>query len=242
MQTQKLLIADSSEEFSLALQSALRDTYCIRICRDGIETRDLMKSFAPDILVLDMMLPGLDGISILEAAVNCGLQPMVLVTSRLFSDYVLDSLERLGVGYLMRKPCDVQAAAARIRDLNCRIHLPVPVRSDPKTQISSILLSLGISTSHRGYTYLVEAVSLMIQRPDQSVTKELYPAVAALYGARGSHVEHCIRTAIASAWEHSEEQLWRPYCQRRDASGVLQRPSNGVFISRMANLISLQEE
>ena len=158
MEKMKMLIADSSEEFSDALADMVRGVYILRSCREGRETLAVLSSFKPDILVLDLMLPGLDGISILRQAAASGLQPMVLATSRYVSDYVVEAVSQLGVGYLMVKPCDVRATVARLGDLTQRLKQPLFSQPDPRTAVSNILLTLGVPTKLRGYTYLREAI------------------------------------------------------------------------------------
>ena len=101
MDTRKLLIADGNEEFRRALAAELQGAYHVRCCDDGKEALSLLRSFAPDVLVLDLMLPGLDGISLLQSAAASGLCPMVLVTSRFYNDYVLTALGELSVGYML---------------------------------------------------------------------------------------------------------------------------------------------
>lgn len=233
-----MLIADSSEEFGTALMDTVRGAYILRRSRDGRETLEALHSFRPDILVLDLMLPGLDGISILRQAAAAGLQPMVLATSRYVSDYVVEAVSQLGVGYLMLKPCDVRATVARLSDLTQRLKQPLFTQPDPRTAVSNLLLSLGVPTKLRGYAYLREAVLERMRDPAQSTTKELYPAVAALCCATPIQVERSIRSAIAAAWVRRDEQLWRMYFQP-DADGSLPRPTNAAFISRLADSISL---
>ena len=98
MDAMKLLIADGNEEFRRALAAELEGAYRIRCCADGKEALSLLRSFVPDVLVLDLMLPALDGISLLQSAVGAGLCPMVLVTSRFYNDYILGVLAELSVG------------------------------------------------------------------------------------------------------------------------------------------------
>lgn len=109
MDAMKLLIADGNEEFRRALAAELQGAYHVRCCGDGKEALSLLRSFVPDVLVLDLMLPELDGISLLQSAASAGLCPMVLVTSRFYNDYILGALGELSVGYMMRKPCDIPA-------------------------------------------------------------------------------------------------------------------------------------
>lgn len=234
----KLLIADGTEEFRLALADFLRDTYLVRTCCSGPETLELLHSFCPDILVLDMLLPGLDGISLLQDAAVSGLNPMVLATTRYTNDYILESVEKLGVGYLMSKPCDIKATAARIADLSQRIHPSVIRMPDPRVHISNLLLSLGIPAKLNGYGYLREGILLFAADPKQSITKELYPAISRLCKSEPLHVERSIRSAVHSAWKRRDERIWKLYFQT-DADGSVPRPSNAAFIAQLADHLNL---
>ena len=236
MEMRKLLIADGGEEFRQALAEQARGTYRVRVCSEGKETLDMLLVFKPDLVVLDMMLPGLDGVTILQKAVRSGLRPMVLAVTKYASDYMVMSADKLGVGYMMVKPCDVKATYARLRDLTEHLDAPVVSLPEPRTAVSNILLTLGISTKLRGYAYLREAILEMTARPGQSVTKELYPAVGKLCDATGTQVERSIRSAIAKAWEMRDEALWRAYFQP-DAARPLVRPTNAEFITVLAERV-----
>ncbi len=235
----KLLIADAGEEFRQSLAEQVRGTYRIRVCQEGRETLDMMLAFKPDLVVLDMMLPGLDGISILQEASRSGVRPMVLATTKFANDYVVESAARLGVGYMMVKPCDLKATAQRLQDLAENLKTPAVARPEPRTAVSNILLALGISTKLRGYAYLREAILEMANRPGQSVTKELYPTVGKICGATRTQVERSIRSAIYKAWEHRDENIWKMYFQ--PVSGDRQeRPTNAVFISCIADRLCVE--
>ena len=238
LEKMKMLIADSSEEFGGALADVVRGAYILRSCREGRETLAMLNSFQPDLLVLDLLLPGLDGISILRQAASAGLRPMVLATSRYVSDYVVEAMNQLGVGYLMVKPCDVRATAARLGDLTQRLKQPLFTQPDPRTAVSNILLTLGVPTKLRGYAYVREAVLERMRDPGQSITKELYPTVAALCCATPMQVERSIRSAIAAAWSRRDEQVWQLYFPT-DPSGTRVRPTNAAFISRLADSLTL---
>ena len=233
-----MLIADSSEEFGTALADMLRGAYILRFCREGRETLAVLNSFQPDVLVLDLMLPGLDGISILRQAAAAGLRPMVLATSRYVSDYVVEAMTQLGVGYLMVKPCDLRATVARLGDLTQRLKQPLFTQPDPRTAVSNMLLTLGVPTKLRGYAYLRESILERMREPTQSVTKELYPTVAALCCATPIQVERSIRSAIAAAWTRRDEQVWQLYFPW-DSGSTRPRPTNAAFISRLADSLAL---
>lgn len=241
METRKLLIADETEEFRAALEEALQGVYYVRTCRDGKEALSLLRSYKPDILVLDLMLPELDGISLLQSAIQAGLCPVVLATSLFINDYVLEATSRLGVGYLIRKPCDIRATAARICDLTQRLQRSPAVRQAPSSHVSNLLLSLGIPPKRDGYRYLREAIPMMAQNPTQSITKELYPAVGKLCHSDGNNVERSIRSAVGAAWERRDNRIWQLYFPP-DASGQIPRPTNATFISRLADSLQLQEK
>ena len=236
MDTLKLLIADTGEEFRQSLANQVRGIYRIRVCQEGHQTLETMLSFKPDLVVLDMMLPGLDGVSILEAAHNCGVRPTVLAVAKWISDYMVLAASRYNVGYMMVKPCEVSAVAARLKDLAEQLD-PAEIRNpDLRTIVSNILLNLGFSTKLRGYTYLREAILEMIENPGQSVTKVLYPEVGKRCDASRTQVERSIRSAINKAWEHRDDVLWRQYFPA-GSGGELQRPTNSLFITTIADRI-----
>ena len=241
MDALKLLIADDNEEFRLALSEALQGLYYIRTCRTGREALTLLRSFCPDVLVLNLMLPEMDGISLLENAVRGGIRPMVLATTPLDNDYVVESAGRLGVEYLMRRPCDVPSTVARIRDLSCRLKPPLIAQPDPMSQVSNLLLSLGFATRLNGYALVREAILIKALNPRYAITKELYPAVAAACRCDKDHVERSIRSAINNAWKRRDDQVWQNYFYP-GPDGQIPRPTNGAFITRLAESLRLSQE
>lgn len=232
----KLLIADGTEAFRLALTENLRERYMVRACQEGYETLEAMLSFKPDLVVLDLMLPGLEGISVLQRAAESGVEPVVLATTGYFSEYISDAISRLNVGYVMVKPCDVQAATARLLDLAERMKEPPLAQPDDRTLVSNLLLALGIATNLRGYSYLRDAILAEIREPGQQVTKTLYPDVGKPYGATGIQVERAIRTAIDKAWAWRNAELWKQYFLG-NGMGASLKPSNAVFICTLADHI-----
>lgn len=240
MEKRKLLLAEGNEELALALEDGLRGLYTLRTCRDGQTALQLMHAFKPDILVLDLMLPGLDGISLLQNITDAHLEPMVLTTSRYYNEYMLDAMSRYGVGYVIVKPCDVRATIARIGDLTSRISQPKPTRPDPNNYVSNLLLQFRARAKLKGFRYLREAIVLMAEDPEQAITKELYTKVASLFNTGYKQVERCIRTAIEEAWEVRDEHLWRMYFSP-GPDGILERPSNAEFICRLADCLNYSE-
>ena len=166
---QTLLIADSNDAFRQQLADAFQPYYRTLTCGNGQEALDLLCQENCDCLVLDLMLPELDGISMLEAAVSRGVRPIVIAISPLFTQYTFDVAEALGIGYMIRRPCPVQAVVARMLDLNQRVN---PIWAS-REQINRFLLWLGVPTVYNGYLPLVEALMLLAEDPSQSITKVL---------------------------------------------------------------------
>lgn len=236
MERPKLLIADGNDDTPDVLTQLLQDKYEIRCCESGKDALALLRSFRPDLLVLDLMLTELDGISLLQTAAASGLKPNVLVLSSLYNPYVLGLLNRLDIQYAMRKPCDLDATVERIADL---IHQTSPHASvaDLRPRILSLLHALHFSVKHDGYTYLQEAIVKMAQNPGQSITKELYPAVAAICSCSAGQVERSIRTAIAAAWKATDPQQWIRIFDL-DPRTVPKRPTNSEFIVSSLEVLS----
>lgn len=229
-----LLIADGTNDFAEALSNALQDSYRIHRCRNGKEALEQLHRIQPEVFVLDLMIPELDGITLLHKAVNAGICPMVLATTRLLNDYVTETAKELNIGYIMVKPCDPEAAAERVRDLSRRIHSGQSSRENPKVFVVNLLISLNVPSHLRGTAFLRESILLMCRHPDISITKELYPAVGNMFGANYAQVERAIRNAINLAWEHRDEGIWSRYFHS-EPNGAVPRPSNGIFISRLAD-------
>ncbi len=239
MEKRKLLIADGSDEFRAELRNALGGSYRIRQAKEGHEALKVMQSFAPDIVVLDLMLPGLDGISLLQKTAESNIHPVVLVTTRLLSGYMTQTMERLGVGYVMVKPCDTAAVVARIGDLSQNLKMPLFSSPDPITMVSNMLLYLGVPTKLKGYGYLREAILLFRQNPAQTITKELYVQVARKCNATVTQVERSIRTAIEVAWQRQNSGAWQQYFSPELGNGAT-RPTNGAVISRLADYLAAE--
>lgn len=237
MDRPKLLIADDSEEFTQALVQALGDDYTVQCCRTGREALSLLRSFQPDLLVLELMLTELDGISLLRAAADSGCLTNVLIVTKLFNTYAGDLMSRLNIRYVIRKPCDLQSTVERIRDLT-HMERPRASLSDPKVQIAQMLHALNVPTKLNGYAYLKQAILEMAISPGMPLVKELYPAVAKTFGCTCAQAERSIRNAISAAWNHRDEETWRKYL-KIDSRQPLRRPTNSEFIIQLSEQIRL---
>lgn len=195
---------------------------------------ELLQNSIPDVIVLDLMLPEIDGISLLHTIRQWDVHPTILATTRLISDYVIENVQKLGIGYLMVKPCDVAATAERVMDL-CRKD-PPPRAVNPRSRAVSYLTSLGVPTKLKGFPFLQEGILLMANHPGMSITKELYPSIGSIFDTTGVLVERSIRTAIQRAWEHRDNEVWRRFFLA-NADGDVPHPTNAQFISRLAEAL-----
>lgn len=238
MDMPRLLIADSNEEFRQFLFETLSAHYCIKTCKDGKQALDQLRSFRPELLILDLVLPELDGISLLQRAMDEGIEPAVLVATAYHNAYVTGWLSRLQTCYVVQKPCDVQAVADRVHDFAAALRPDRVPAVDLSTAISNILLTLGFPTHLDGFLFLQAGLPLYMRDPGQSLTKELYVAIGAPHHKTAAQVERSIRSAIEIAWKQGDPKLWQRYFGTPD--GMAARPSNNVFISRIAT--ALQEQ
>ena len=239
MEMKKLLIADSCEEFRMALQEHLQDRYVIKLCREGNETLHTLETFRPDIMIVDLLLPGVDGVTLLQKTADMGFQVPIIATTRFTSDYMIEAVMRLDVGYVMVKPCEVDAIAARLSDLMKKTEKDAAkevMPPDLQTLVSNALWELRIPTHPRGFACLREALMETLREPGQQVTKTLYPAVGRICGGNADQVEHAVRRLIKQAWLCRDDAVWSRYFAAV-SDGTEKCPSNKVFISAVASYI-----
>ena len=178
MENLQILITDSSAEFLDALTERLRGDFSVATCQNGRRAWEMIQQEQPGILVLDLLFAGAGRAGVCCSSFHRKPSESACVMTNFLSNYVVEACQKLGVSYLMRKPCDLDATARRVRDMAEELRPPTVTLADPRTTVSNMLLRLGIPTKMRGYAFLREAVLVMAHDRTQSVTKELYPTVA----------------------------------------------------------------
>lgn len=231
---QTLLIADGTEAFRTDLANSLQDRFTVFCCQDGAAAKEFVKNHQPDIIVLDLMLSELDGISFLYRVAESGLRPRVLATTRLDTPYIVETAQRLGVDYLIKKPCAPQTVAERVQDLARFLHPKICEYTDPSLLTNELMVSLGCPPKLRGFPQLQEAIVLAAQNEDAPVTKLIYPTIANRFKTTPVQVERAIRNVIAAAWENRDTAAWQQYFPPEQKDGR-RRPSNGTFITCLAS-------
>lgn len=234
---QKVLIADMAGDWRELLEQSLGQQYLLRSCHDGLQILDLIDQFQPDVLILDLMLSGIDGLGVLKALQSHPAVPRIIVTGRHFSDFVNRALDQYPVDSIFMKPCAVQGIHERVSELLAPDAAILPICPDPLDYITSLLVRLGIRTSQQGFRFLRWGILLLMDDPTQQLTKSLYPAIAAEFGTSKENVEKALRTAVTTAWRNRSDQIWRSYFPP-SPSGQIPKPTAGQFLRRLTDVVS----
>ena len=226
---QSILIVETSDALSASLAKELSKNYRIHCCTRGDVGLRLQSEFHPDGLILDLILPYMDGLFFLEHMVEP--RPKVVITlSSVYPPLIQQRLMDLGVHYPILIPCSIYAVTHRMREMldNTKTELRVS-----RQEISAIhLQKLGVPR-RGGYEDLRVGIPLYAQDPTQSMIKEFYPAVAVIRGRDNwRQVEKAIRDVKEYAYSHRDDVIWEEYFPRLDRC-----PTNKQFISTLADFI-----
>lgn len=229
----KILIADPSEEFRFVLTHLLEKHYTVLSCGTGLQALELLRSEHPDFFVMDMMLPGIDGLSLLDTARSEGLCPPTLVTSLFFQDHIVNALQRQNVVYLMSKPCDMEALVGRVEDLVAEFSPRLFFHPAPRSVVTAALFELGLPAKRIGYGNCREAILMLKEDPGALLSKEIYPALAKVQQVSSCSIEKNIRDAISYAYQNRNDAVWSRYFPVAP-NGQIPKPTNRVFLTTLA--------
>lgn len=232
----KVLIADASEQWRELLLKALGKDYQVCAAADGDRTLELAEELRPDVLVIDLLLAGVDGLSILKELDERDLHPHTIVTGKYFSNFNIAALERYQVDDLVQKPCTVAAITERVALVLEQEAMPPVEDQDPIDAITAMLVELGAPTSQQGFRFLRTGIQLMMLDPGQQLTKSLYPAIAEEYGTSKENVEKGLRTTVTAAWSRRRDHVWRNYFPPAP-NGQIPKPTAGQFLSRLTDVV-----
>lgn len=264
MEKIKIVLADDNKDFCQVLKEYLSnedDIDILGIAKDGIEALDLVKKTQPDLLILDVIMPHLDGLGVIEKlnTMDIPKMPKIIVLSAVGQDKITQSAINLGADYYIVKPFDFVVFINRIRELvSNRVTQvepkPRPVqetqmtRSDfvknvgnIETEITNIIHEIGVPAHIKVYLYLREAIKMVIDNVELlgAVTKELYPSIAKKFNTTPSRVERAIRHAIEVAWSRGKvdtiNQLFGYTVHNTKG-----KPTNSEFIAMIADKLRLE--
>ncbi len=232
----RLLIADSSEPLTTALMDAFNYEFETRSCADGEAALELLLSFQPDLLIINLQLPYKDGLTVLQEAAYR--PPIILATTSYTNPYIEHTATALGVGYTMISPA-VNALRVRLMDM---VHQSKNMTGtfDLHTETVTHLHILNFLTHLDGYHQLCIGIPLFYHNPRQRLMKELYPKIAGFCGNTDERsVEHSIRKAIEASWKVGNHTVWSKYFPA-GADGKVSCPTNKEFISRIAEALNTE--
>ena len=179
-----VILADASDEFRTMLQEAIDQTGEFAVAGstgDGREALRLAETLRPDLLLMDVALPGLDGLSVLQSLKEQGGQmPKTIIASAFCGNQVLADAEKLGVSYYLAKPCEPSALMDRMQGIFQRPASPEARQFGLKNVVTAVIHEIGVPAHIKGYQYLREAIIIAVNDMEviNAVTTVLYPAVA----------------------------------------------------------------
>lgn len=224
----RLVVVDESPWVVRKLSTLLKNIYEVYGTSDPSRVMELLASVKPDVLVVDMMLSGGDALGYLRRAKFLGNCTTMIVTSRFAQEGMVEELENLGVCCLLIKPYLIHNLATRVLEFDSQA-----ASNAPHTKVYATLLNMGFRPDLHGFRIMVEACVYVMEHPDCSMTKELYPELARRFNGTASQTERACRESISKAWATRDISLWRQYFA--DSRLRQRRPvSNGQFIKQMA--------
>lgn len=267
-----VLIADDNREFGDILCEYLsnqNDIEVVGLARDGFEAVDLILQNTPDIAILDIIMPHLDGLGVLEkiASTNMEKKPLFIVLSAVGQDKITQRALALGAEYYIVKPFDMDVLVSRIRQLKDSSYVPSATSTLPSSisvhrndvvadkksahianttrnlevEVTNIMHEIGVPAHIKGYQYLRDAIMMVVKDLDviNSITKLLYPSIAKEYNTTPSRVERAIRHAIEVAWSRGQVEAIDALFGYTVNLGK-GKPTNSEFIAMIADKLRLE--
>ena len=248
----RVMIADDNKEFCELVQEYIEeqdDMQLVSIAYNGMEVLEKIDTVSPDVLVLDIIMPHLDGLGVLEKLVErpANKRPKVIMLTAFGQESITQRVVDLGADYYILKPFNLDVLISRIRQLAGSGYLPkrtsqVKARS-LDVEVTNIIHQIGVPAHIKGYLYLREAILMVILDVDLlgAVTKELYPLIAEKYNTTPSRVERAIRHAIEVAWSRGNvEVVNNLFGYTIDVNRG--KPTNSEFIAMIADKLRVENK
>ncbi len=256
-----VLIADTDTEHAELLARNISGDFKINVCdivSNGYQLIEKVDILKPDVVIMDIVLPNIDGLGVLERFRNKRqefdnfLMPKVIVLSSFRENKVAQECMNLGASYYMAKPIGFDSIRNAIRWLcdtvpekkvNGGIGKKYEICENPdvETMVTEMIHEIGIPAHIKGYQYLRHAIMLVIENLDviNSITKTLYPTVAEDFHTTSSRVERAIRHAIEVAWDRGDTEVLNSIFGYTIATSK-GKPTNSEFIAMIADRLRLQ--
>lgn len=249
MQKVRVLMVDDNDQLIEAVKESFKKSSKIEFvmkANNGREGFDLIKNHQDeyDIIILDLIMPGKDGLYVLESMKQEGIKKKVIVATSNNAIDVIREVSEYGVNYYILKPFEMCDLEKRILDIISREYDKKVIDVEYNTvqsAISKILHELGIPSHIKGYQYIREGINIVYNRPETvgGITKELYPELANKYDTTVSRVERAIRHAIEVSWNRGSWDLMEEiFGNSVDVDKA--KPTNSEFIVTIADKLRLE--
>jgi two-component system KDP operon response regulator KdpE len=175
----KILIADDDPQILRALKVTLRAKgYDIVTADDGVEALDMAMTHHPDLVMLDLGMPRLDGVEVIEALRGWSQMPILVVSGRSDAADKVDALDAGADDYVV-KPFAIDELLARIRALTRRV---IAVGDEPVVSFGNVRVDFAAKQITRTGPGGVEQVRLtptewrilemLVRNPGKLITRE----------------------------------------------------------------------
>ena len=254
MEKIRLMIVEDNAELRRMLGdyfSLQEDITVVASASNGVEALDRMDDALPDVMLLDMIMPQMDGFELLLRLRQRRMEKkpeIIALTALCRDDFIARTIE-LGVRYYMVKPFDITLLHQRVLETaGARQAPPEIAAAAPGTRakslderIATMFLIIGMPAHIKGYQFLREAVKMVMENPEMinRITKELYPGIAHKFNTTSSKVERAIRHAIEVAWGRGRIEVINQVFGSNVCS-LENKPTNGEFIALVADKLSLE--
>ncbi len=250
----KIVLVDDNKEFCELVKEFLDQQDSMRVigvAYNGIEGLELIKEHRPDVVILDIIMPHLDGIGVLEELnrLNMVQNQKIIMLTAFGHEEVNQRVVELGDNYYIMKPFDLEKLVDRIDQLmnptkittNFSGAALAPRKKDISVRITEIMHQIGVPAHIKGYLYLREAIEMVVKEVELlgAITKELYPLVAKKFNTTPSRVERAIRHAIEVSWERGNIKAINTIFGH-SVTTESGKPTNSQFIAKIADKLRME--
>lgn len=252
MKKANVLVVDDNVGYCEEIKQKLQETglFSVTAVYDGLSALRECEQHEYDAMVLDMMMPSFDGLDVLNTLSEKQISVKTIAISPPVGDEFVSRALTGGARYYMTKPVSIKALCQRLVDTVAvaadRTDDAAPayrarLSRSLDEKLSNIFITVGIPAHIKGYHYLREAVKLTVENPDviNSITKRLYPAVAARFATSPSKVERAIRHAIEVAWNKGKIENVNHIFGIK-VYNANEKPTNGEFIALVADKLLIE--
>lgn len=246
----RLLVIDDNKELVNMIKEYFKTHAEIEVALeayDGAEGLNLIekKSDLYDVIVLDLIMPNKDGMSVLEHMKKKNMDRKIIVLTSYNTPDIIRKVSELGVNYYILKPFELSDLERRIIEISEGVNFEGRsidlYHNNLQISTTKILHELGVPSHIKGYQYIREGIMMLYEKPEVigGITKELYPEVASKYDTTVSRVERAIRHAIEVSWNRGNWELMEEiFGHSVDIDKA--KPTNSEFIVTVADKLRLE--